>query len=132
MSFLYEEGVIYKEYQLPATTTSGSTTYAIDFESEFPSQRVILEANGADITFAFGATNTITASATVDGTTKLLPEGNISMQDGVIFATNLDNNPNSYGVNPLTNPRTNTKRLFAAVVTGTGSGTGVIKLVRGI
>ena len=130
MSDLYIEGVIYAEYQLAATTSSEGTIVPIDFNTDYPTQRVILEANGADITFCFGNAS-VNASTTVDGTSKLLPAGNFTIQDGAIFGTNLDNNQFIYGAT-IAAPRANPRRIYASVKTATGSGTAIIKLVRGI
>src|SRR5574343_1022751 len=107
MSDLYIEGVIYAEYQI-AATTSATTGLPIDFNTDYPTQRVILESNGADITFCFG-NSSVAASTTVDSTSKLLPEGNFTIQDGAIFGTNLDNNQFIYGAT-IASPRANPKR----------------------
>lgn len=121
MSYLYNEGVIYAEYQI-AATTSASTAIPVVFENDWGIGRVIVEAEGADIVFNFGG-STVVANATPDGTTKKLPSQNFSITSGAIISANVAK-PDQTGIANLPNT------VYVSVITPTGSGTAKIKLVR--
>lgn len=122
MSYLYNEGVIYAEYQI-AATTSATSALAIVFEDDWSIGRVIVEAEGADIVFHFSRLNTVVASSTPDTTTKRLPGSNFSITSGAIISANVSKADQS---NPAYTPNT----VFVSVITPTGSGTAKIKLIR--
>jgi len=105
-----------QEYQIPATT-SATTGLALAFIpnsggiATLP-QTALVSAVGADITFKFGNSTSVTASTTVDGTLKTLPAGNFTVASGKTYSIRL-------------NPR---NQNFVSVKTATGSGTAVINL----
>lgn len=121
MSYLYNEGVIYAEYQI-AATTSATSALPIVFDNDWGIGRVIVEAEGADIVFHFGG-STVVANSTPDSTTKKLVGKNFSITSGAIISANVDK-PDQTGIANLPNT------VYVSVITPTGSGTAKIKLIR--
>lgn len=108
-------GEIYQEYQIAATTAASTAQLLALIKSAsglFSVNTVVLEARGAAITFLFGATSATTASATV--TSNALPTGNFSLATGAVLEID---------INALT-------QSYVSVITATGSGTAVIKLLK--
>ncbi len=121
MSFLYDEGVVYREYEI-ALTTSASTAIPIIFENDWPIARIVTQAEGGKVFFCFGPTSSTAASKTVDATTKALPDGNFSLPDGAIFGQNLIK-PSQLNANV---PNT----LWFSGIAASGTPVAIIKLVR--
>lgn len=121
MSFLYDEGVVYREYQV-TLTTSASTAIPIILENDWPVTRIVVQPSGGTVTFLFGNASTITASKTPDGTTKALPDGNFTLPDGAIFGLNIPQ-PTQQGANVP-------NRIYFSGIAATGTPTAIIKLVR--
>lgn len=121
MSFLYDEGVVYREYQV-ALTTSASTAIPIILETDWPVSRIVTQPSGGAITFLFGNASTILANKTPDATTKALPDGNFTLPDGAIFGQNITQ-PTQQGANVPT-------RVYFSGIAATGTPTAIIKLVR--
>ncbi len=104
------------EYQI-AATTSATTGLALAFLPDLGGvatlpQQVLLSAVGADITFKFGNSTSVSASTTVDGTLKTLPAGNFTIASGKTYALRLNT----------------VNQNFVSVKTATGSGTAIINL----
>lgn len=121
MSFLYDEGVVYRQYEV-ALTTSASTAIPIIFENDWPIARIVTQAEGGKVYFKFGTDSGTTANKTVDGTTKAIPDGNFSLPDGAIFGQNITQ-PTQQGANVPT-------RLYFSGIAATGTPVAIIKLIR--
>lgn len=106
------------EYQI-AASGSATTALALDYLSNFdtgnsiPYVNLIISAVGADITFIFG-NSTVSASTSVNGSTKALPAGNFTIASGKTYSVRMNRATQNY----------------VSVKTATGSGTAVIDITR--
>lgn len=110
------ENRIAREQQI-AATTSATAALLLQFptdSNDIPGlmRELIISASSADITFNFG-NSAVSASTTVDGTTKALPDGNFTVLSGSIFTIRV-------------NPR---DQNYVSVKTASGSGTATIRHV---
>ena len=104
--------VVYKEYQIAATTSPTAGQLLAIANPTTGRQRVILEAVTGRVVFKFG-TSTVAADATV--TSNALADGNFSVAAGAIVEVDLP---------------TGTLHNYVSVVTATGSGTAIVKLAK--
>lgn len=105
---------IIAEYQISVTTSpsAAQSLLLLDYtNTEYPGKagQVILAAKGADITFLFGNSSSISASRTP--TANLLPVGNFTVLSGAIYAVSI----------------LGTDNYVSAV--GSGAGTAIIQIV---
>lgn len=104
--------IIYKEYQITASTTASAAQLLAIANPKAGRLRIILEAVTSRIVFKFGDSSVV-ASATV--TSNALADDNFSIPAGAIAEIDLPSD---------------VAYKYVSVITPSGSGTAIIKLAR--